>query len=100
MAAKLTKTENDTIIETAARAIQLRSQDVQRVWAPENWREIDLEYDGHMVVRMRPAADDATSVEVFRREDVLATEVLHGYDSATRLAELIEDVHRRAGGGV
>ncbi len=89
--------ENDSIIKAAAVAIQVRSPlDPPRVDAPENWRDkgIDLQYNGHVIVRLRPADDDATSVEVFRREDLLATEVLRGYDSATGLAELIEDVHR------
>ena len=91
--------ESDEIIEAAARAIQLRQDDPPRVDAHENWRDkgIDLQYDGHVIVRLRPADDDATSVQVFRREDLLASEVLRGYDdSATRLAELIEDVHERA----
>jgi len=91
--------ENDELIEEAARTILLRSpDDPPGCSAPENWRDIgiDLRYDGHVIVRLRPVNDDAAHVEVLRREDVLADEVLRGYDSATGLADLIEDVHRRA----
>lgn len=65
---------------------------------PENWRGIgiDLQYDGHLIVRLRPVGDDGTDVEVFSFGNLLASEHLRRYRSADRLAELIEDVHRRA----
>lgn len=92
-------TENDEIVKAAVAAIQWRSQDdAPGVSAPENWRDvgIDLQYNGHVIVRLRPVDDDAARVEVFRREDVLADEVLRDYDSDTELADLVEGVHRGA----
>ena len=88
--------ENRAIIEAAARAIASRSQDDPRVWAPADWREVDLEYPAQVVVRLTPAGDDEASVEVFRWGDLLASEVVSGYRSADALAELIEGVHRGA----
>jgi hypothetical protein len=90
--------ENREIIEAAATVIALRSPDGLHVSAPANWREIDLQYDApaHLVVRLTPAGDNATAVEVFQREALLAAETLRGYRSADGLADLIEGVHRRA----
>lgn len=89
--------ENRETIEAAARAIKARSQDDPRVWAPENWREIDLEYPtGQLVIRLRPAGDRAVDVEVFSWGNLLASERLRKYDSPTRLAELVEGVTRAA----
>lgn len=87
---------NRETIEAAAKLIRERSEDVQRVWAPPDWREIDIEYPAQVVVRLTPAGNDEASVEVFRWGDLLTSEVLSGYTSATALAELIEGVHRRA----
>jgi len=90
------RSENESIIEAAAAAVQARSPLDPHVSAPENWREIDLQYDGQLVVRLRPAGDDTTSVEVFAWGDLVASEILRRYKSAEHLAELVEDVHRRA----
>ena len=95
-------------IHAAAELIRERSQDVERVWAPSDWREIDLEYSGQVVVRLRPAGCDATDVEVFSYGALIGAECLRKYHardraaarrlqrSADRLAEMIEDVRRRA----
>lgn len=88
--------ENREIIKAAAELVKARSQDDPRVWAPPDWREIDLEYPAQQVVRLRPAGDDATSVEVFRWGDLLASETVRRYHSADGLADLIEDVHARS----
>jgi hypothetical protein len=87
--------DNHEIIEAAVEAI-----DPPAVSAPESWRAIgiDLQYDGQLVVRLRPAGDDATDVEVFSYGGPIAAEHLHKYRSAERLAELVEAVHRRAVG--
>ncbi len=87
---------NRETIEAVAELIHERSQDVQRVWAPENWREIDLEYSGQLVVRLRSAGGSSVDVEVFSYGSLLASEQLRKYRSAERLAELIENVHLRA----
>ena len=87
---------NREIIMEAAELVKARSQDLQRVWAPPNWREIDLEYPtGQLVVRLRPAGDSSVDVEVFRWGALVASERLRRYRSADALADLIEGVRRR-----
>jgi len=90
---------NDSIIRAAAELIRERapSDDRPRAWAPQDWREIDLEYPtGQRVVRLTPAGDDATDVEVFAWGDLLLGERVRGYRSAARLAKLTEGILRRA----
>jgi hypothetical protein len=55
-----------------------------------------LQYPPQTVVRLRPVGDDATDIEVFTWGDLRASERLRRYRSAARLAELVEDVLRRA----
>ena len=90
---------NGEIIKAAAELIRERApSDDPHVDAPASWRSIglDLQYDGQLIVRLRPAGDAVTDIEVFRWGALLASEHLRRYRSATRLAELVEDVHRRA----
>lgn len=92
--------ENDSIIKAAAELIRERapSDDRPRVDAPERWREIglDLAYNGHVIVRLRPVDDDKALVEVFQREPLVASDTLRRYHSADGLADLIERVLQRA----
>ncbi len=100
--------DNDTIIEAAVQAIQVRSTlDPPTVSKPETWRQIGIELTyppGHKV-RLRPAGDDTTTVEVFdgRQNPLTPPEDVSGYldhndqtAAAKRLADEIEGVYRRA----
>jgi hypothetical protein len=89
---------NDETVMAAARLVKARSPLDPALSAPESWRDIgiDLQYDGQLVVRVRPVGDDATDVEVFRWGALVASERLRRYRSPERLAGLIEAVHRRA----
>jgi hypothetical protein len=94
----MSTSENDATIRAAAVAIKARSPLDPPMSAPPSWPRIglDLWFGGHEIVRLRPVDDDATSVEVFRREHLLASEILRGYRSPAHLAEMVEDVHQRA----
>jgi hypothetical protein len=96
--ARMSTSENAAIVEAAAVAIKARSLLDPPMSAPPSWLQIgiDLQYPRHEVVRLRPVDVDATSVEVFRREQLLASEILRGYRSPAHLAEMVEDVRERA----
>jgi hypothetical protein len=89
---------NRSIVAAAAELIRERtpSDDRPRVWAPEGWREVDIEHSRQLVVRLRPVDDRAVDVEIFRWGALVASEHLRRYRSADGLADQIEDAHRRA----
>jgi hypothetical protein len=98
--------ENDKIIEAAAQALMIRAQQrdapLPTMYEPEDYPEASIEvtyYEGYRV-GVCPTDDDAAQVEVTDRAggeaNVLADEVVRGYDSAESLATLIEDIYRRA----
>jgi hypothetical protein len=76
----------------------VRAQLDAHLSAPESWRAVgaDVQIPPQTIIRLRPAAgDDATDVEVFSYGNLIGSEHLRKYRSATRLAELVEDVHLR-----
>jgi hypothetical protein len=89
--------ENKSIIEAAAVEIKARSPLELHISAPESWREIDVHYPaGQVLVRLTPAGEDATDVEVFSFGNLLIGERVGGYRSPARLAKLVDGIYRRA----
>jgi len=84
--------ENRDLI-AAAELIAAHSTLDAHVSAPG--REVDIEFDGHLVVRLTPAGSNV-AVQVFRRADLLASEVRRRPRSAERLAERVEGILQRA----
>ena len=90
---------NGETIEAAAKLIRERapSNDRPRVWAPQDWREVDVEYPtGQLVVRMTPVDGGSVNVEVFSYGALIGGECLRKCKSAESLAEQAEDVLKRA----
>lgn len=84
--------ENHDLI-AAAELIAARSTLDAHVSAPG--REVDIELEGHLLIRLTPAGN-SVEIHVFRRENLLASEVRRRPRSAERLAERVERIFQRA----